>query len=88
MRSTETGLRKGREIASTTTKWWLVPDGYYTLTSEAAAGQRRSWRFGRSPPYTSRDGPTSPKATLLPAFELAGLADRLYLPEPDDSIDL
>jgi hypothetical protein len=31
---------------------------------------------------------TQGRDTLLTAFQLAGLADRLCLPEPDGSIDL
>jgi hypothetical protein len=67
-----------------------VSDGYLTLTSEAAVRAAGILEARAVVPlhFEGWTHFTQGRDTLLTAFELAGLADRLYLPEPDCSIDL
>jgi L-ascorbate metabolism protein UlaG (beta-lactamase superfamily) len=67
----------------------LVPDAYLTLTSEAAAEASRILGARAVVPlhYEGWAHFTQGRATLLAAFERAGLADLLHLPRPGESIE-
>jgi L-ascorbate metabolism protein UlaG (beta-lactamase superfamily) len=68
----------------------LVPDGYLTLTSEAAARAAEILEAPAVVPvhFEGWTHFTQGRDPLVAAFERAGLADRLHLPEPGGSIDL
>jgi len=68
----------------------LVPDGYLTLTSEAAAraAEILSARAVVPVHFEGWTHFTQGRDTLVTAFERAGLSDRLHLLEPGGSIDL
>jgi L-ascorbate metabolism protein UlaG (beta-lactamase superfamily) len=67
----------------------LVPGEYLTLTSEAAAEATRIVGARVVVPLHFEGWAhfTQGRGTLLAAFERAGLADLLHLPQPGESID-
>jgi L-ascorbate metabolism protein UlaG (beta-lactamase superfamily) len=68
----------------------LVPGAYLTLTSQAAV--EAAWLLEASAVvplhFEGWAHFTQGRASLAAAFERAGLADRLHLPEPGGRIDL
>jgi L-ascorbate metabolism protein UlaG (beta-lactamase superfamily) len=68
----------------------LVPGAYLTLTSKAAARAAEILEARAVVPvhFEGWTHSTQGRDTLLTAFERAGLADRLQLPEPGGWIDL
>ena len=67
----------------------LVPDAYLTLTSEAAAEASRILGARAVVPLHFEGWAhfTQGRDTLLAAFDRAGLADLLHLPQPGESIE-
>jgi L-ascorbate metabolism protein UlaG (beta-lactamase superfamily) len=66
----------------------VLVDGYLTLTSELAAEAAEVLRAGRVVPVHFEGWAhfTEGRDTLFPAFERAGLADRLHLLKPGETV--